>query len=525
MKPARGYQHLTGFDYLPATTGSTIMNVSSSLPSSGGSRTSTSALNAAFSTSTGPTRYDTGGLDDTPAGITDRDALLKHCGRNVMHASVDRSFKTAYRCNDNGEKRPVYYRVTSRAFTRCQYVMLTTKQYAPVLVVDIDQPGTPGGHPSNLAQEVRDNLAMLIQLDLGPAWVGINPVTGRAQAIWLIDPVYADKTGRSPNMTLLSAASRALGELLDHDPHFSHRFSRSPFYHGDDPTAYRWYCQHKRVHRLAELLREVRTIMGTPVKENTRRRQFTSGRDLIDTVKKRRKEAEAFKAIAQDVENDLGDQADQYDPELIDGVRVLWISRGRAARDETAFRHALKTGHRLRAAGQRLTDAALIDDYEHAYTIAQREGADGREAEMPPMRDRQTMARRVRGYVTHSKTHAGLSTTPQRATSAERKALATMGRKGGQKAAERWKNDPNGKYAQNELKRLNKANSRRSAQGRSVSYQIAAYYDDAYSQTEKYPTVQEAAEEFGVSNRTVQRALSKAGIQLPTGRRKKGDTP
>lgn len=55
------------------------------------------------------------------------------------------------------------------------------------------------------------------------------------------------------------------------------------------------------------------------------------------------------------------------------------------------------------------------------------------------MRDLQTMARRVRGYVIHSKTRPGLSTTPQRATSTERKALATMGRKGGQRAAERWK--------------------------------------------------------------------------------------
>ena len=491
------------------------MNVSPSLPSSDGSRTSTPVL----SVSTRPTRYATGGLDDTPAGITDQDALLKHCGRSVMHASVDRSFKTAYRCNDNGEKRPVYYRVTSRAFTRCQYVMLTTAQYAPVLVVDIDQPGTPGGHPSNLATEVRDNFAMLIQLDLGPAWVGINPVTGRAQAIWLIDPVYADKTGRSPNMTLLSAASRALGELLDHDPHFSHRFSRSPFYHGDDPTAYRWYCQHKRVHRLAELLREVRTIMGTPTKEKHRRQQFTSGRDLIDTVKKRRKEAEAFKAIAQDVENDLGDQADQYDPELIDGVRVLWISQGRAARDETAFRHALKTGHRLRAAGQRLTDAALIDAYEHAYTIAQREGADGRETEMPSMRDRQTMARRVRGYVTHSKTHAGLSTTPQRATSAERKALATMGRRGGQKAAERWKNDPHGKYAQGQRENLEKSNTKRSINGRVTARQIANYFDDSLVQTGAYPSIAEAMEEFNVSRPTVNRALKKARISLPRGRK------
>lgn len=102
---------------------------------------------------------------------------------------------------------------------------------------------------------------------------------------------------------------------------------------------------------------------------------------------------------------------DQYDPELIDGVRVLWITQGTAARDETAFRHALKTGHRLRQQGQRLTDAAIIDAYEHAYNVAQRHGGAGRDIEIPPMRDRQTMARRVRGYVTQSKSEAYASSS------------------------------------------------------------------------------------------------------------------
>lgn len=475
-----------------------------SLMPSNGSCTPTSA----FSTSTGPTRYDTGGLDDTPAGITDQDALLKHCGRTVMPASVNRNFNKAYRCTDDGETRPKYVRVDSQAFSRCQYVMFNNTQYAPVIVIDIDQRGTQGGHPANLAQEVRNNLAMLIQLDLGPSWIGINPRSGKAQAIWLIDPVYANESGASPNMKLLSVASQALGEMLGADQHFSHRFSRSPFYHGDDPTAYRWYCQHKRVHTLATLLKEVRTIMGTPTKENTRRQQFTSGRDLIDAVKKRRQEAEALKALDQDVENGRGDEIDQLNPELIDGVRVLWISQGRAARDETAFRHALKTGHRLRAAGQRLTDAVLIDAYEHAYTIAQREGADGRAAEMPPMRDRQTMARRVRGYVTQSKTLSELSTSPQRATSSERKALATMGRKGGQKAAERWKNAPNGKYAQRQREKLEKTHRKKRVQGQTTQARIQALIGDAYVQTGKVLTRRQIMDETGLSRATVSRHIS-----------------
>lgn len=460
------------------------------------------------------TGCNTGGLDDTPAGAADRDALLKHLGRNVMHASVDRSFNKAYRNNADGASRPVYYRVTSDAFARCQYVMLTTKQYAAVLVVDIDQPGTRGGHPSNLCFEVRQSLAGLVQCGLGPAWVGINPESGKAQAIWLIDPVYTDEKGKSRNMALLSATSCALGELLDHDPHFSHRFSRSPFYTGDDPTAYHWYCQHKRVHRLADLLKEVRAMMGHPPHEKMPRQQFSSGRELINAVKARREEAQAFKALAQDVENELGDELDQYDPDLIDGVRVLWISQNKAARDETAFRHALKVGHRLRQQSQRLTDAAIIDAYEHAYNIAQREGADGRAPEMPPMRDRQTMARRVRGYVIQSKTQAGRATTAQRATSSERKALATMGRRGGQKAAQRWK-DREGAYAQEQRNKLRNANVQRQIRGNETRGRIYALFTTTLAQTGKVPTGAEIGRELGVTRKTASvhlRALRAAGL-------------
>ena len=86
-----------------------------------------------------------------------------------------------------------------------------------------------------------------------------------------------------------------------------------------------------------------------------KRQQFSSGRELINAVKTRREEAQAFKALADDVENEINEELEQYDPELIDGVRVRWISQGIAARDETAFSHALKIAHRLRKAGQRQT--------------------------------------------------------------------------------------------------------------------------------------------------------------------------
>ena len=484
----------------------------------------THAQNAHIKT---PTRVerDRGGLDNTPASASDRDLLRAHLGRDVLHGSVGRDFSKAYMRNADGTNSPRMYRFATEALGQCEYVMLTSKQYAAVLVVDVDQIGTAGGDPENLNAYVRGVVRSLISHTIGPAWVGINPTNGKSQFIWLIDPVYADRGGKSAQMKLLAATTRVLGELLDHDPHFSHRFSRNPFYTGKSPTAYRWYRQHNRVMRLGDLVKQVRDMAGHDQFNPTPRQQFTSGRELINAVKTRREEAQAFKALAQDVDAEIADGLDQYDPELIDGVRVLWITPGKAARDETAFRHALKAGHRLRQQGQRLTDAAIIDAYEHAYNVAHTHGGAGRDSEIPPMRDRQTMARRVRGYVTQSKSGAySGSSAPGKATSSERKALATMGRRGGQKAAQRWKTDPEGKYARGRRKALTKANQRRSAGGRSQAYRIAAYFDDTFSQTGKYPTVAEAASEFAVSNRTVQRALSKAGITLPAGR-KKGDKP
>ena len=258
------------------------------------------------------------------------------------------------------------------------------------------------------------------------------------------------------------------------------------------------------------------------------RQQFNSGRELINAVKARREEATAYWKIAKELEGELAD-LDAYDTERIDGVKVLWLSKDqRAARDETAFRHALRSAHKLRAAGNRMTDAAIIDAYEHAYNVAQQVGADGRASEMPAMRDRQTMARRVRGYVLAGNQTStpgnGPGATQGTASSRERKALATMGRKGGKKAAQRWK-DRDNDYTTVARAPLEKANAKRALGGRVTARQIANYFDEALFETGKYPTVAEASQAMGVSTRTVQRAVKSAGIALPTGRRKKGDRP
>nr|AAO61286.1 replicase [Shuttle vector pMV5]BAD83816.1 RepA [Cloning vector pMV5] len=459
-------------------------------------------------------RPDCAGLDDTPASTVDRDKLLAHLGRTALHGSISRNFKGAYRLvvdKETGEKRsvPNLYRIDSEKLGRCEYVMLTSKQYASVMVIDVDQIGEAGGHPENLNSYVKGVIWVLVQHGIGPAWAGINPISGKAQFIWLIDPVYAGKNRASRNMELLKATSHELGELLDHDPHFAHRFSRSPFYTGKSPEAYRWYCQHDRVIRLQDFLRQVREMAGQSQHIKNKRQQFNSGRELINAVKTRREEAQAFKALAEDVENEISEEIDQYDPELIDGVRVRWISQGVAARDETAFSHALKIGHRLRKAGQRLTDAAVIDAYEHAYNVAQQQGSAGRDSEMPPMRDRQTMARRVRGYVTQSKTNTSLgASAPGRVTSSERKALATMGRKGGQKAAQRWKTDPEGQYAQNQLQKLKKTHRKKRVEGQTTRAKIQALIGEAYVQTGEVLTRKQIVDETGLSRATVTRHLA-----------------
>lgn len=237
------------------------------------------------------------------------------------------------------------------------------------------------------------------------------------------------------------------------------------------------------------------------------RQRFSSGRELITAVKTRREEAQRFKALSQDVESELAGELDQYDPELTQGVRVLWIREGRAARDETAFRHALKIAHRLRQSGQRMTDAAIIDAYEQAYAVAQEVGSDGRKLELPPMRDRQTMARRVRGYVTQAKTHGYVSASGgSQATATERKALATMGRRGGKKAAERWK-DPNSDYAQAELEKLKKTHRVNRAKGRSTRSKVEQLVNDYYIQTGRVPSRKEVMADLGLSEATVKRHL------------------
>ncbi len=94
------------------------------------------------------------------------------------------------------------------------------------------------------------------------------------------------------------------------------------------------------------------------------------------------------------------------------------------------------------------------------------------------MRDRQTMARRVRGYVTSGKGSHGVTGGPAAAgavTSRERKALATMGSRGGKKDAQRWQDDPDGDYARAQREKLNKTVRRKVIRGQTTRARIQAF--------------------------------------------------
>lgn len=461
-------------------------------------------------------------LQSCGATDTDRAHLTGHLGRHALQGCPTRDFKKAWRTTTDGASVPKMYRVGHPSLSRMQYVALTHKQYAAVIVVDVDRYGTDGGGVDNIHPEAYRTIARLAGVGAGPAWIGVNPANGKAQLIWLIDPVHADGSGESANMRLLKATAATLGTALGGDPAFAHNLSRSPLYTGADPTAYRWHCQHHLVARLSSLIEEVRAMTGDTAPQAARTQQkYTSGRELLEAVKARRSEAEAFKAMAADLDGDLP-SATAMDTDRIDGVKVLWITEGRAARDETAFRHALAEAHRLRAAGKRMSDAAIIDAYERAYGIAQAIGADGRTEDIPPMRDRQTMARRVRGYVIAGKTSHSVSGGPAatgRASTRERKALATMGRKGGKKAAQRWQDDPDGDYAQGRREAMKKAAESRRMKGELLETRVKMAFLDARTQGVEDPSTKELASALGVTERRIQQVRKALGLSARPGRR------
>lgn len=153
--------------------------------------------------------------------------------------------------------------------------------------------------------------------------------------------------------------------------------------------------------------------------------------------------------------------------------------------------------------------------YEHACNIAHTHGGAGRDSEMPHMRDHQTMARRIRGYVTQSKTSTSLSSSaPGRATSGEHKALQRQ-----PESPTTLETDRDGEYAQTARKNLQRASSRRAVKSRVSKRDIANCFERTFIDSGTWPTSAEAMKEFNVSRPTVARALKEAGITLLRRRR------
>ena len=451
--------------------------------------------------------------------------FLQHLGRDALQACWDRDFTKAWLINSTtGERSPRMFPVATEALAKCQYAVLTHPQRSAVLVIDIDRPSNqPGGQVTNLHPSTYTALDKLALAGLGPAWLGINPGNGKAQAIWLIDPVYAAEGRTSPNTRLLTIATRELNAFVGGDLAFSHRFSRWPLHRSNDPTAYRWHCQHNQIVRLSDLVTKVRRMNNNDAPDAPARRQFASGRDRIQAAQDAAAQARAWRELRAELPS-----AEELAPAahgIIEGVRVIWASPGRAARDETGFRHALTTAHRMRAAGEALKDAKIIDAYERGYNVAQAVGADAREPDMPPMRDRLTMARRVRGYVIAGNTNpSSEAASTTRMDSAGRKALATLGSRGGKTAAKRWE-DPNSDYARQERAKLTAANQKREWKGAALRAEMQSMILSARVQTGQDPSTRELAKDLGISLRRAQELRRDLGMPAPKGRPRKSATP
>ena len=154
------------------------------------------------------------------------------------------------------------------------------------------------------------------------------------------------------------------------------------------------------------------------------------------------------------------------------------------------------------------------------------EGAARGDVLLPPMRDRLTMARRIRSYVTRGGTST--TSTGSRTDSAGRKALATMGARGGKTAAKRW-TDPESEYARQQRAALAAANKRKSVSSRRRGYEIADWYLDRHQRTGEWPTVADGMTAHSVSRENHQASAQSRGHRASprpqTGALGKGLTP
>ena len=134
---------------------------------------------------------------------------------------------------------------------------------------------------------------------------------------------------------------------------------------------------------------------------------------------------------------------------------------------------------------------------------------------MPKRSDLETLAERIRYYVlnptqevTEYKRYSTGEFTPK-----ERKALATLGRRGGKKAQQvRWdKNrDDQHQHRKKALENLEWANEKRSGRALGRTYQITAFIIAERIQHGQMPTRRQIMEKFDISESTAKRHIREA---------------
>src|SRR5699024_5702917 len=149
---------------------------------------------------------------------------------------------------------------------------------------------------------------------------------------------------------------------------------------------------HHNIVRLGTLNQVVRDMNPHPPEERLgASQQFASGRERILAARRSTQQAQTLKALNEELAS--VEELAPASAGVIDGVRVIWITQSqRRARDETSSRNALATAHRLKSQDEPLKDNKLFYAYERAYNFAQAVGAANRQPNIPPMRDRLTMA-------------------------------------------------------------------------------------------------------------------------------------
>lgn len=90
-----------------------------------------------------------------------------------------------------------------------------------------------------------------------------------------------------------------------------------------------------------------------------------------------------------------------------------------------------------------------------------------------------------------------------------------MGRRGGQKAAQRWETDPEGDYAQQQRATMKKTHRRKKMQGQTTRARVQLFIGETFADTGKIPTRREIMRETGLSEATMKRhvrALREDGL-------------